>query len=253
MGPLGALNPQRLWIVVVVTGSISFIGYVLSRWVGERRGTLLTAAVGALVSSTAVTIDAARRVREGAPGAVSNAAVAVASTVMLARSLVLVTAIAPAALAGFAALVLPGLAVSALGSAILLYRARGDRDGVQSRAARPPGLKLAFLFALTVAALSLASAWAQHRWGGDSGAILIAIGGVVDIDAAIAAVGAMPAGSLPLAVAALALAAPTFFNTLFKLCLFVGIAGRNSVGGALSLIAASLALLIPIAIALAAR
>src|SRR5919107_621405 len=54
MGPFGALDPYRLWTVVVITVSISFIGYILIRWLGERRGALLTAAVGALVSSTAV-------------------------------------------------------------------------------------------------------------------------------------------------------------------------------------------------------
>ncbi len=56
MGRFGALNPFRLWMVVVVIGAISFIGYILARWLGTRRGALITAAVGALVSSTAVTL-----------------------------------------------------------------------------------------------------------------------------------------------------------------------------------------------------
>ncbi|MGE0630500.1 MAG: MgtC/SapB family protein, partial [Hyphomicrobiaceae bacterium] len=37
MGPFGTLNPFRLWTVVVITGSISFLGYFLGRWLGERR------------------------------------------------------------------------------------------------------------------------------------------------------------------------------------------------------------------------
>src|SRR3954471_17226318 len=32
MGPFGALNPRKLWLVVVVTSGISFAGYALSRW-----------------------------------------------------------------------------------------------------------------------------------------------------------------------------------------------------------------------------
>jgi len=112
------------------------------------------------------------------------------------------------------------------------------------------GLGLAFLFAFSVAMLSVASAWAQGQWGGDSGAILIALGGTADIDAAIASVGALPAGSLSVGVAALALAAPTFFNTAFKLGLFVAIAGwRGALPGAMALAAIAAALLIPIAIA----
>jgi uncharacterized membrane protein (DUF4010 family) len=251
MGPFGALNPFRLWTVVVITGSISFVGYILVRWLGERRGALLTAAVGALVSSTAVTVDAARRVREGAAGPGTQATIAIASTVMLARSLFLVSVVAPFAFAPFAALVLPGVLVSAGVSALLLYFGRRTPTEIRTGALRPPGLGLAFLFAATVALLSVSSAWAQASWGGDSGAILIAIGGLADIDAAIAAVGALPQGTLAVPIAALALAAPTFFNTLFKLGLFVAIAGwRRALPGAMALGAVAAALFIPIAIAL---
>ena len=251
MGPFGALNPSRLWTVVVITGSISFVGYILIRWLGERRGALVTAAVGALVSSTAVTVDAARRVRDGASGFGAQATIAIASSVMLLRSLLLVSLIAPFAFAPFAALVLPGLLVSALASALLLYLGRAAPAGVEAGRLRPPGLGLAFLFAATVAVLSVGSAWAQAVWGGESGAILIAVGGLADIDAAIAAVGALPQGTLAVHVAALALAAPTLFNTLFKLGLFVVIAGwRRTLPGAMALAAVAAALLAPIAIAL---
>jgi uncharacterized membrane protein (DUF4010 family) len=247
MGPYAALNPYRLWTVVVITGAISFAGYFLVRWLGEQRGSLLTAGMGALVSSTAVTVDGARRLREGSSMWSAHAAVAVASSVMLARSLLLVAVIAPLAFPSFSTIVLPALAVSAIGAAILLYRARLTPATTDTGALKPPGLQLALLFAATVAALAVASTWAQIRWGGDSGAILIAVGGLADIDAAIAAVGALPPGLLSIPVAALALAAPTLFNTLFKLALFVAIAGwRRSLAGAASLGATALALALSI-------
>ena len=59
MGPYG-LNPQRLWLVVVTIGAISFGGYVLSRWLGPSRGVIIAGALGALVSSTAVRSAASR-------------------------------------------------------------------------------------------------------------------------------------------------------------------------------------------------
>ncbi|MGE3396430.1 MAG: MgtC/SapB family protein [Sphingomonas sp.] len=251
MGPYAALNPYRLWIVVVVTGSISFTGYCLVRWLGERRGSLLTAGLGALVSSTAVTVDGARRLHEGAGGWASHAAVAIASTIMLARSLLLVAVVAPTAFQSFSVLVWPGLVVSSLASALLLYLARKSPATTDIAALKPPGLRLALLFAVSVAVLAVASAWAQARWGGGSGATLIAIGGLVDIDAAIAAVGALPVGTLSSAVAALALAAPTLFNTLFKLVLFITIAGRRqSLAAGIALGTTALALGVPIMAAL---
>jgi hypothetical protein len=61
----------------------------------------------------------------------------------------------------------------------------------------------------------------------------------------------LPAGSLSPRVAALALAAPTLFNTLFKLSLFMAIGGpRRAVPGAASLGLVAVALLVPIALAL---
>lgn len=247
MGPYGALNPFRLWTVVVITGAISFIGYFLVRWLGERRGSLLTAGIGSLVSSTAVTVDGARRLRDGASTWSAHAAVAIASSVMLARSLLLVAIIAPLAFSAFSRLILPGLVVSVVGSAILLYLARRSPGTTDMDALKPPGLQLALLFATSVAVLAVASAWAQARWGGESGAILIAIGGLADIDAAIAAVGALPRDLLPIPIAALALAAPTLFNTLFKFALFIAIAGfRRSFAGGAALAATALALAVPI-------
>lgn len=247
LGPYGALNPYRLWTVVVITGGVSFLGYILVRWLGERRGTLLAAGMGALVSSTAVTLDSARRLREGSTTWPAYGAIALASCIMLSRSLLLVAILAPFALSAFAALVLPGLGVSVASAAVLIYLGRKSAGEVDISALKPPDLRLALLFALSVAALAIASAWAQTHWGSESGAALIAVGGLADIDAAIATVGTLPPGSLPVEVAAAALAGPTLFNTLFKLALLLAVAGwRRAVQGAAALTATALALLVPI-------
>jgi uncharacterized membrane protein (DUF4010 family) len=60
LGPLDAWNPRRLWFVVVLVSGISFLGYVAARRLGPERGLIATAAVAALVSSTAVTAAYAR-------------------------------------------------------------------------------------------------------------------------------------------------------------------------------------------------
>ena len=250
MGPYGALNPRRIWMVVVITGAISFAGYALARWLGSRRGTLITAAVGALVSSTAVTLDSARKVREAGPSPTAEAAVAIASVEMIVRALLLVSVLASFALVEIAVLVGPGLAVAALAAAILLYRCRGAESDVAAPAAKPPGLGLAFLFALSVAVISLASAWAESRFGEGGGAAVIALGGTADIDAAIAAVGALPPDALPVRAVALAIAVPVLFNTAFKLAILVAVAGRRAPWAAAALGSASAALLAPILIAL---
>jgi uncharacterized membrane protein (DUF4010 family) len=247
MGPFHALNPRRLWTVVVVTAGISFAGYALSRWLGTRRGTLLNAGVGALISSTAVTLDCGRRIRDGAAGPADEAAVAVASFVMFLRGLFLVGVLAPLAFASIAALVVPAAAVAALAAVGMVWRSRRSTGEPATRPLKAPGLGLALLFASTVAVLSLITAFVEARYGSGSGAVAIALGGTVDIDAAIAAVGALPSGSLPIHLAALAIAAPILFNTLLKLGLLVGVGGwKRTKLGAASLAAAALALIVPI-------
>jgi uncharacterized membrane protein (DUF4010 family) len=244
VGPFSALNPRRLWLVVVVTAGIAFVGYALSRWLGESRGTLLVAAVGALVSSTAVTVNGARRIHEGALAAPNHTAISIAQTVMLARALVLVAILAPDALSGVAALLTPALLVSAVASGGLMLRSRFPETTATAATVKPPGLGLAFLFALTVAVLAVAAAWAQQQFGGAGAAIVIALGGTGDIDAAIAAVGSIPREVLRLEDAALALSAPILFNTLFKLVLLVSIVRTRAAlmgSAALALSAAALA------------
>ena len=55
MGPYDAWNPSKLWWVVVLVTGFSFMGYVANRIFGERHGTIGTAVIGGLYSSTAVT------------------------------------------------------------------------------------------------------------------------------------------------------------------------------------------------------
>jgi uncharacterized membrane protein (DUF4010 family) len=252
LGPYGALNPRRLWLVVVVTGAISFVGYVLARWLGRRRGTLVTAVVGALVSSTAVTLDSARRIREGAGQAADHAAVAIASLMMLLRALLLVALLAPFAFAEVTRSIAPATAVAGVAAAILLFRTWGGEADAAAPRLKPPGLGLAFLFASTVALLAVASAWAQAYYGDRGSLVVLALGGTADIDAAIAAVGALPAGTLSPRIAGIALAAPVLLNTLFKLGILISVGGwRRTLAGAAALAATAVALAVSIAAALA--
>lgn len=59
-GPWQSLNPFEIWTMVVLICSLSFVGYVGVRLLGERRGITLAALAGALVSSTAVAITLSR-------------------------------------------------------------------------------------------------------------------------------------------------------------------------------------------------
>ena len=61
--PWGALNPYKLWLLVILISSLSLVGYVLTRMLGPARGTALTGLAGGLTSSTAVTLSFAKEGR----------------------------------------------------------------------------------------------------------------------------------------------------------------------------------------------
>tara|TARA_Y100000310_G_scaffold317846_1_gene371203 strand:+ start:21952 stop:23208 length:1257 start_codon:yes stop_codon:yes gene_type:complete len=59
-GPLELFNPFIIWLMVVFISGISFAGYILMKWMGEK-GIALAGIMGGLVSSTAVTTSFAHR------------------------------------------------------------------------------------------------------------------------------------------------------------------------------------------------
>jgi uncharacterized membrane protein (DUF4010 family) len=98
--PWGALNPYKLWLLVILISSLSLVGYVLTRLLGASRGVALTGLVGGLASSTAVTLSFAKEGREK-PG-IANAlacGILLAWAVMFVRVLVLVAVVNRALLA----------------------------------------------------------------------------------------------------------------------------------------------------------
>lgn len=236
LGPFGSLNPRRLWFVVVIVGAISFGGYALSRWLGRERGGLIAAAIGALVSSTAVTVASAHEIRRGG-GLANQAGIALASTIMIARTLTLTAILAPLALTEVAWLVVPALLASAAAAGALGIATARTVAGAAELPSKPPGLRIAFLFAALVALLTLAATWIEHRMGEQSAATVVALGGMVDVDSAIAAIGALPSSAISPRLAAYAIAGPVAFNSLLKLALMLGIAGlRRSPWAAIALV-----------------
>jgi len=59
-GPWEAFNPYTTWWMVVLIAAIGFAAYVAIRLLGTRHGLLVTALLGGIVSSTAMTITLAR-------------------------------------------------------------------------------------------------------------------------------------------------------------------------------------------------
>jgi uncharacterized membrane protein (DUF4010 family) len=219
--PWGALNPASLWRLVLLISGLSLVGYVATRWLGERKGTALTGLTGGLVSSTAVTLSFAKQSRE--VGAAS-AAQALAGGLLLAWAVMFVRvvievfvvnpALVPRVLPPFAGM---AAAASAWGLWLILRGLRGaESGGADSVPLKNPfsltaAMKFAAFFALVLVVVQVAQAHFS-----DAGLYAVAaLAGLTDVDAITLSM-AEQARSGDVTVAARAIVIAALTNTVTK-------------------------------------
>jgi len=187
-GPYAILNPYQLWLMTIVIAGVSFIGYVATRVAGERYGALIAGTAGGLVSSTAVTLDFARRTRARPhlwrPYLSGGLA---ASTVMFARVIVVVALFGP----GLLRAVAPALGAAALvsaGAALILNHSFARREGAEEGEGEavvrnPFELRFVLGFAALLAAILVLTRILTEQFGGAGSIALAAVAGLADVDA----------------------------------------------------------------------
>ena len=239
-GPYGAWNPFKLWWVVVLVTGFSFAGYIANRMFGARRGTIATALIGGIYSSTAVTQSLAQRLGSKQAGRAEPAGIALASAVMYLRVLVLVAVLAGRMLVPLAIIVAPALIV-AWGVGWWLYRRAPTSDkGV------PPGNPIALVPALTflafVAVAAVAARWAQGEFGEPGIALLLFLMGSMDVDTSIVTAGGLPASAIGNELAAIAIAGTVVANMTVKIGVTLAYARKAGASAAIALGASTLVL-----------
>lgn len=229
LDPWGALNPFKIWLMVVFISGLGFAGYVAMRALGARAGITVTALLGGLASSTASTLAFARRSRVEPSYAGHHAfATVVACTVMLPRVALAVAVFSPG-LAG--SLLAPFLlmAAPAAGFAVWFWMRRpGETAVVAPTVANPLGLGLAIKFAALYAVISLLVNVALER-GWQSGFLQLAfVSGLTDVDAiSLSVAQTVRDGGLDLAMASRALVLAAVANSLLKVGLAVSLGARG--------------------------
>ena len=194
VGPLATINPREAWGLVILVSTLSFAGYVLIRWLGQRRGLLAGAVLGGLVSTTAVTMALAARAREQ-PAASRLLAVAavLANSVQGPRLLVLVWVVS-ATLARELLVPLAGMGLAGIVGAALLARGAAEEDRVLFSLRNPYSLGPALRFALFIVTALLLLRLVNERFG-DAGTLMAsALGGGASVSAVALSVSKMVGG-----------------------------------------------------------
>jgi uncharacterized membrane protein (DUF4010 family) len=249
--PWEALNPYKLWLLVVLISSLSLVGYVAVRWLGAARGAVVTGATGGLVSSTAVSLSFAResRVASAAAGHALAAGILLSWVVMFVRVVIEVGVVnpglVPRVLVPFSTMAV----IAALFTAFLFRRglAAGGQEETKGAAVplkNPFSLVAAVKFGLVFAAVMLVVKITQRYFPGGGLYVVAGLAGLTDVDAITLSMAdfARQGGDAATAVGAIAVAAVS--NTLVKCGLVATLGSRplrmRLVPAALAILAAGL-------------
>jgi len=223
--PLDALNPYKIWLMVVLISALNFASYLVIKVVGTEHGIGLVGILGGLASSTAVTLGFARRSQhDGAEAPALALGILLAWTVMLVR-VAIMTALISWELGQKLYLVLGLLSVASLLAVAWLWRIskRQVRGEVKS-GSNPFELSEAIKFGLLFGLVVLLARAAQVYFG-DAGVYLAsAIAGLTDVDAitlAMADLAKMDPASLQLGARAVVIA--VLANTVAKSAMVLGL------------------------------
>jgi uncharacterized membrane protein (DUF4010 family) len=246
--PWDAINPYELWLLVVLIGAVSFAGYVAVRALGERTGLAIGAAAGAVISSTAVTINYARLAAQAAGSeAILSVAILIAWMVSLIRMTAIAVALNPAL---FAPLVPPiGAALVVLGLAAVGFHLRkGQRKASAKEMFKNPlDLRFVLQFGALLAVIIVATKLLRNMFG-DAGLFAVAgISGFVDVDPITLSAARLAGGAIMVGTAAKAILLAAAANLVTKMAAAIVVGGRRfgwklALAGAAAIASGALAL-----------
>ncbi len=254
--PIGALNPYRLWLLVILISSLSLVGYVAVRVLGPGRGTALTGLFGGLVSSTAVTLAFSKRSREeaghGDVGDVLAAGILLAWVLMFVRVVVEVVVVHISLLPRL----LPALgvmgAVSLVAAGWFLRRDAAARQGVPFEGRVPlrnpfsltSAVKFAAFFAVVLVVVKLV----EQYLPGQGFYAVAGLAGLTDVDAITLSMANYAREGGDPSTAANAIVTAVLTNTLVKAGLTTALATaalrRRVVGATAAILAAGILVLV---------
>ena len=212
--PYTNVTPFGVWLAVLAVSSISYASYLLQTYVFPRGGTVLSAILGGLYSSTATTVVLARRARDSEMTPEIESGIVAATAMMYCRILVVV-ALFNVRLAQL--LLAPMLLSAAVGAIGAWLWGRSSTPTHPQRVSRNPlQLATAFVFAALFVLIAMATTYVRNRLGSAGIVGLAAVVGVTDIDPFVLSLAQGGAGNVTPALGAAAIVVAAASNNVLK-------------------------------------
>ncbi len=211
--PYTSITPFKVWLAVVAVSTISYVSYLLQRYVLQKGGAFVTALLGGMYSSTATTIVFARG-SQSAGYTGERAAGTVAATGMMYVRLLIVATIFNARLGKMLLVPTLVLAAVALAIALIFWRGAKDRQAPAGVPQNPLQLGTALIFAVLLIVFSVITSWATTHLGSAGLLALAGVVGFTDIDPFVLGLAQSSTIAVPLVAAAILIASSS--NNVLK-------------------------------------
>lgn len=225
------LTPYSIWLATVVVSGISYLSYLLRRYVFHESGILVSGIIGGLYSSTATISVMARKSRTAAPGEAPEyvAAMLMAVSMMFLRFLILIGIFSRETLASIWPYLL-GMSLLSAGVAWYLHRKRpapveGQVEAEDS--SNPLEFKVALIFALLFVVFTVVTHYTLIYAGTGGLTALSFVSGLSDITPFILNL-LQGTGNIPVDVIAACSLQAIVSNIAVNLCYALFFAGRRS-------------------------
>ncbi len=176
------ITPYKFWLAIVVVSTISYLSYLIKKFIFPDAGILLTAILGGMYSSTATTVILARKSQAHSPVKIA-AGIIIATSVMYIRILILALIFNKQVATRLAPFFLILVIIS---SAMALFYMRKDitkEDHIHFEGDKNPlEFKTALVFGVLFTFFAVLSDFVMKHFGDIGMGILSLIVGVTDID-----------------------------------------------------------------------
>lgn len=176
------ISPYKFWLAIVAISSISYISYLLQKYIFKEAGLLLTGILGGLYSSTATTIVLAKRSKNNESTGKIVAGILMATAMMYLRLIILAFIFNKNIALALLKFFIPLIIVSLVSGLYFNYK---DKTNIKHQFIpnkNPLEFKTAFVFGLLFIAFAKITEVVMQYYGNSGVHILSLVVGVTDID-----------------------------------------------------------------------
>ncbi|HPS27348.1 MAG TPA: DUF4010 domain-containing protein [Bacteroidales bacterium] len=184
--PFLEITPYKIWFAVVVISTVSYVSYLLKKYVFKKSGILISGILGGLYSSTATTLILSKKSREAGVMKNNYASAIIFATAMMYLRIAILMLIFNATLFrnSFVFLLIMFLLTIVIGAVVYFYQHKEEESAAITsiKDKNPLEFKVALLFMVLFVAFTFITYYAVAYFGNMGLNVISIIVGVTDID-----------------------------------------------------------------------